>query len=717
MVWAADRATREGDLASARRLIGMALAKLGTTLAIQPAAGLLDAAADLAADETTSRAELLSDFAANGSVLAVAHGGLLSAIDLRSGYRLLRLASHSATIRQIKVSASGRYVATFADDQSLRLFSLPTGTQVLELPLSLDFLALGERRHAELFAFTPDSRRLLALDCGERSGPACPLLRLQVFESERGSRRSEISLPAEPIEYTSRSDGTIAILPLGGTPRFFDGESGMEWPQPGRDDSTNSAANKSPPSPDPAVGTARRTSGAAPAGKSVLARQACWTKRLSSEGRPWLLSPERHFALTLASPALACLWDLVEHRLARPIALPKPLLQPLLLSLLSEAGLAVLSHRLPGPVHGDRPAARSVEIVRLGDASESGGASYVPLGRGHRSIPYPLSILPLDQGGAFWTAAAVHRAAHGAETTGAAMHEPDGTVCVLSAGQAIERGPSLRCFSAPTLWQQADARFGPLAVSGDGRFAFFGSMGPLVLDVKGRGTALPMRLPASPEPPRPSENAEILQDGRLVTLDVDGSLRVYALPAAEQTYSPSVPLALVALKQQGAELRIERKDGSQVLLALDSAALRRVDSPSPNTQNAPSAGSQTAVLTTPQAVLRIVGSAPGTLSLAERKPAGLRLWLQLLPDSAGDGAKAERRSIAAVAVAKDGHFERIGEASLADIEPYVICRAGPYQVPLALCSERFEKKGLLSTALAVLRGERGKESPRQATAR
>ena len=150
MVWAADRATREGDLASARRLIGMALAKLGTTLAIQPAAGLLDAAADLAADETTSRAELLSDFAANGSVLAVAHGGLLSAIDLRSGYRLLRLASHSATIRQIKVSASGRYVATFADDQSLRLFSLPTGTQVLELPLSLDFLALGERRHAAL---------------------------------------------------------------------------------------------------------------------------------------------------------------------------------------------------------------------------------------------------------------------------------------------------------------------------------------------------------------------------------------------------------------------------------------------------------------------------------------------------------------------------------------------------------------------------------------
>lgn len=716
MVWAADRATRDGDLASARRLIGMALAKLGATLAIQPAAGLLDAAVDSAVDETTSRAELLSDFAANGSVLAVAHGGLLSAIDLRNGYRLLRLASHSATIRQIKVSASGRYVATFADDQSLRLFSLPTGTQVLELALSLDFLALGERQHAELFAFTPDSRRLLALDCGERSGPACPLLRLQVFESERGSRRSEISLPAEPIEYTSRSDGTIAILPTGGTPRFFDAESGMEWPQPGPDDSTSSAASKPPASPDPAAGAARRTSGAA-AGKGVSARQACFTKRLSSEGRPWLISPERHFALTLSSPALACLWDLVEHRLARPVALPKPLLQPRLLSLLSEAGLAVLAHRPQGPVQGDHPAARSVEIVRLGDALESGGASYVPFGRGHRSFPYPLSILPLDQGGAFWTAAPVHRVAHAAETTGAAMHEPDGTVCVLSAGQAVERGPSLRCFLAPTLWQQADARFGPLAVSGDGRFAFFGSMGPVVLDVKGRGTALAMRLPASPEPPRPSENAEILQDGRLVTLDVDGYLRVYALPAAEQTYSPSVPLALVALRQQGTELRMERKDGSQVLLALDSAALRRVDSPSLDARIAPSAGAQAAVLATPQAVLRIVGSAPGTLSLSERKPAGLRLWLQLLPDSAGDGARAERRSLAAVAVAKDGHFERIGEASLADIEPYVICRAGPYQVPLALCSERFEKKGLLSTALALLRGERGKETPSETTAR
>ena len=176
-------------------------------------------------------AELLSDVAANGSVMAIAHGSLLSAVDLRQSYRLLRLPTHAATIRQIKVSSDGRRVASFADDQILRLFALPTGALLLELPLSLDFLALGERRHAELFAFSPDSRRLFALDCGERSGPACPLVRLRSFACERGERHGEIALSAEPIDYTSRSDGTIAILPTSEPPRFYDASSGMEWPQ------------------------------------------------------------------------------------------------------------------------------------------------------------------------------------------------------------------------------------------------------------------------------------------------------------------------------------------------------------------------------------------------------------------------------------------------------------------------------------------------------
>lgn len=674
MVWAADLAVREGDLASARRLIGMALAKLGTALSVQAAAGLIDASAASEAEAGASPpAEPNSDFAANGSVLAVASGGLLSAIDLRHSYRVLRLASHPATIRQVKVSANGRFVATFADDQSLRLFSLPTGVLVLDLPLSLDFLALGERRHAELFAFSPDSKRLLALDCGERSGPACPLLRMRVFDSERGERRSEIALPAEPVDYTSRSDGTVAVLPQGGLPRFFDADSGMEWPQP--------------------------ASAAAVSGKPDAARKQCLTARFESPGsRPWLISPERRWLLTLASPAQACLWDVVEHRLARTLALPRPLPGPLLLSLLADARLAVLASREPARSGGASSLA-SPEILSLGDSSEGRGATPISLGRGSRKPGHPLSILPLDQGGALWTVAPPRRddASGAAERTQAV--DSDGQICVL-AGPSAERVPPLRCLVAPGLWQQADPRQGPLAVSGDGRFVFFGSRVPLLIEHRGRGPLLPLRLPAASDPrdDRPSENAEILDDGRLVTLDSEGSLRVYALPAGEPTYNPPEPPTLLRLRQSDGELRIERRDGSSLALSLATGLLRRIESSASPADPAAAA----TVLNTARGSLRIAAVGRGALTLEERKSNGLRLRLQFLPDGSG-GPASERRAPAAVVVSGDGRYERIGDPALSDIEPFVICRVGPYHAPLPICGERLESKGLLAAGLALLR--------------
>lgn len=710
MVWAADMAVREGDLASARRLVGMALAKLGASLQVQPAAGLLEASARSDGDSATApRPELLSDVAANGSVLAVANGGLLSVIDLRHGYRLLRLALHSATIRQVKVSANGQRVATFADDQSLRVFSLPTGGQILELPLSLDFLSLGERRHAELFAFSPDSRRVLALDCGDRSGPACPLLRLRVFESERGERRSEITLPSEPLDYTSRSDGTIAVLPSSGGPRFFDAGSGMEWPQ------TEHAPNARPP-----AGPADATKGQPPGSPSPVgapkvdpARRQCLSVRMETgRGRPWLISPERHWLLTLASPSLLCLWDAVEHRLARALTVPKPLQSPSLLSLLSDARAAVLAQKGSSR---DPNAPMTVELFRLPMDGEPKAVA-VAQGKGRRRLPYPLSILPLDQGGAFWTAAPPTGTSDAAEADQdpALAPEPDGQLCLLSVGQATDPGAAVRCLTAPGLWLQADRKMGPLAVSDDGRFAYFGSKLPLLIDTRRGGrtsTVMPMRLPAAADPSqdRASDNAEILDDGRLVTLDIEGTLRAYALPDGELTYdSPRLP-TLVRMGRQDAagqpELRIDREDGASYLLSLDRGLLRRGEAASGNTTpGAAQAMTPGTSLSSGQAVVHILPADRGALSIEERKPNGLRLRLQFLPDGAGPrGASSDRRPPTALVTASDGRFERIGEVTATDADPYIICRVGPYHAPLALCAERLESKGLLAGALSALR--------------
>lgn len=710
VVWAADRALRDGDLASARRLLGMALAKLGTSLTIQPVSGLLDAPLDEDPDAAVPRADVLSDFAANGSVLAVAQGGLLSVVELRSSYRVLRLAGHPVAIRQVKVSASGRFVATFADDQILRLFSLPTGSLLLELPLSLDFLALGERRHAELFAFSPDSRRLFALDCGERAGPSCPLVRLRVFDSERGDRRSEISLPAEPLDYTSRSDGTVAVLPQGSVPRFFDADSGMEWPQRG-------LAGTDAPTEGrvavPAV-TPGRAGDEASVGKGDAQHALCLTKRHESSGsRPWLISPDRLWLLTLASPSQACLWDVIEHRLAQPIALPRPLSNPALLSLLADARVLVLGQAASGAA-GARATARAVEVFSLAGPAEKRVAIAASFSRGSRKPRYPLSILPLDHGGAFWTAAPLPRDGSGRHAEGTPSLDPDGQLCLVSTEHSVDHSPLLRCLPVPGLWQQADGHAGPLAVRGDGQFAFFGSPVPLLVDVRGRGPVLPIRLLAADEPQddRPSENAEILDDGRLVTLDVEGNLRAYALPAAERTYSAPQPMALRSLSRQSEHVQVERRDGSRALISLQTASLRRVDpAPSQAADALASTPPEAQALVGARAVLRIVSTGRGALTLVERRSRGARLRLQFLPDASGNGAAVERRGMAAVLVSSDGHFERIGEASLADIEPYVVCRVGPYQAPLVLCAEQLEKKGLLAAALAWLRSDAAEPTP------
>ncbi|HNN95031.1 MAG TPA: hypothetical protein PKI03_22295, partial [Pseudomonadota bacterium] len=558
LVWASDLAVREGDMASARRILAMALAKIGGSLSVQPAAGFLDAGWAVSSgrvgksgDSSVSddSAELLSEVAANGSVMAIAHGSLLSAVDLRQSYRLLRLPAHAATIRQIKVSSDGRRVASFADDQILRLFALPTGALLLELPLSLDFLALGERRHAELFAFSPDSRRLFALDCGERSGPACPLVRLRSFACERGERHGEIALSAEPIDYTSRSDGTLAILPTGEPPRFYDASSGMEWPQ----------TPALPPG-----GSAVRTAPTAPSGEAAVS-QCRGGRYTSGRGRPWLISPERHFLATLASPSLLCLWDVVEHRLSRAVPLPRAMPGVLLLSLLSEARQVVLAEsKAASGKRGSEEKSLPPQNAEVIDLAPAAAAS---AGRRALRLPYPLSVLPLDAGGALWTAAPPGAGTAAASEGGDGAPEPvpaDGEICLLVGDRAGDRGPTPRCLKVPGLWRQAEPQLGPLATSGDGRFVFFGSKLPLLLDTQAHGAsraATVLSLPAPAVSPR-VENAEILDDGRLITLYQSGELRGYSLPAAELSYVPPLPSAIRRLEVTDEAWLIERTDGT-----------------------------------------------------------------------------------------------------------------------------------------------------------
>lgn len=710
-MWASDLAVREGDMASARRILAMALAKLGGTLSTQPAAGFFDASLPAA----TSRggrggegpgpdpgADLFSEVAANGSVIAIAHGSLLSVVDLRQSYRLLRLPTHAATIRQIKVSADGRRVASFADDQILRLFALPTGALLLELPLSLDFLAIFERRHADLFAFSPDSRRLFALDCGERSGPACPLLRLRSFACERGERHGEIALPSEPIEYSSRSDGTLSVLPTGGAPRFYDASSGMEWPQ-----------TPPPPRPGgPAVATGAPAAGDA---AQALCRGAHYT---SGRGRPWLISPERHWLVTLASPTLLCLWDAVEHKLARAIPLPRSLSGAILLSLLADARAVVLADskaptgrgadKRPSPGPGAMPG--TAELLELGPsaaAASAGGA-----GRRPHKLAFPLSVLPLDGGGALWTVAPARQAAETGDDedspTAAEQPVPDGELCLIAGERVSERSGTPRCLQVPGLWRQADPHYGPLAISGDGRFAFFGSLQPLLVDTQAHGSSRAATLLALPAPaasPR-VENAEILDDGRLLALYQSGELRAYSLPSAELSYVPPQPTALRRLDAKEDAWLMERTDGTSLLLSLESASLRRQSVlsgglPEVGVATAPPAA-QDPVLTVGENRLYLLPG--GALLLHDRRAGGQGLRIQFLPEvGAGPGGAGERRAPAAVVVASDGRFERIGETSLSDLEPYVICRAGPYQAPLALCAERLETRGLLVAALAAFR--------------
>lgn len=691
LVWASELAVRQGDMGSARRLIALALARLGAGLQLQPVLGLMDATSALS---TVGRAGdaaagVVSDFASNGSVLAVAHGGLLSVMDLRRAYQIGRLAQHPATIRQVDVSADGRRVATFADDQILRLFALPTGVLLREIPLSLDFLALGERPHASLFSFSPDSRRLFALDCGDRVGAGCPMVRLRVFDTAQGERHSEILPPGEPVDYTSRSDGTVTVLVAGQAPRFYDAGSGMEWPLP--------------------TGEAAVAGGAA----------ACQAGRYSPvRGRSWLISPERGYALTLASPSLLCLWDLREHRLSKALALGRGLASPMLLSLLMDGRTAVLAE-------GRVPA--SGGAATLPDSAELFDLQGVQGGKRRPRLPFPLSVLPLDEGGALWTAAA------------RVGDDVRGTICLLPARDASSSAaPSGgRCLTVPGLWTGIDRRYGPTTVSGDGRFALFSAPAPLsnsgdsdgehdddetdegdegavaggraggegeaaagrptqpvLVDLAtargGMGGALPRVLPLGPASRVEIDNADVLADGRLITIDAMGGVRGYSLPSGEPRYAtPPAPPGIVGLAPQGEDVLIALSDGgvlrfSPARVELHWAAVQATAVDGGDSHGA--GGGRTLV----GPGVELTGDAGGALWISDRRTSGRRVRLQLVT-TAGTGHPP-----GAIAVATDGKFEVLGPLGAADLEPYLVCRAGPYQAPLPLCEERLRQPGLVA---------------------
>ena len=89
-------------------------------------------------------------------------------------------------------------------------------------------------------------------------------------------------------------------------------------------------------------------------------------------------------------------------------------------------------------------------------------------------------------------------------------------------------------------------------------------------------------------------------------------------------------------------------------------------------------------------IVELTGDAGGALWISDRRTSGRRVRLQLVT-SAGAGHPP-----GAIAVATDGKFEVLGPLGAADLEPYLVCRAGPYQAPLPLCEERLRQPGLVA---------------------
>ncbi|HRI54604.1 MAG TPA: hypothetical protein PLW65_30915, partial [Pseudomonadota bacterium] len=663
------------DRAAARALLGLGRAGIArqqggeVAIAVAPAYGLADP--DFAGQPVAAAA-----IAASGERAAVAHGRLLSVIELAGGYPIRRLAPHPERLRRLAIDRSGQRLATLADDAVVRLRS-PSGDPGYDFPLlpprdpaRPGRLGSEAAHRAPWLDFSPDARQLFIADCGVAATGDCPLRRLRVVAADSGQLvQTFASGDKELLDYTADRDGTIALLFAGSPPRLFAARTGQELQL--------SSSLRGP------------------------AASACLGgSRLPAAGeRALLVSPERRWLATLAPPATLCLWELRARRLAAAIALSDgPARLEALLS--EDVGQAVV---LSTPVPG------------------SGRRSYLLFPQTGQRLAAPrglAAVLPLDDGGALLT---------GRSATGRLARGPE--VFRLHPDRRLQRLSSPQLLALPCLFAV------PEAVQGDGARALFsatelgqsGSCPLALVELSGPAPAHLWRVALPGKSPLVA--ADFTAEQHLVMIDAQAQLQ--ALIGTKVQYAtPRFPAAVTRLDFSGTgeQLLIESADGDKRALWLASGQLRQVASPrglplgqapdgasaaapaapsavpsaaapdgasaaAPDGASAAASGSpagpalvdpSAAVAFSPDGRWRLVGGVDGTVKWRRKTDDSLRLRLQLV-----DGG--------AVVLGPDGRFELLGRVERpAD---YLSCRAAGYPIALPLCSERLLTPGLLAQEL------------------
>lgn len=689
---AAELSYEQGELGTARALLGLALSAIAraqpgaATIAVTLGAG----AADPEVSDFGVASAADAAIAASGERAAIAHGRLLSVVELDGGYALRRLYRHPQRLRRVVADRAGQRFLTLADDGLVRLIA-GTGEPGPSWPLA----APADPAHpgqpgrestwrARWLDFSPDGRLVFLADCGSAAGPDCPLRRLRVFSAERGELLQTFTQgEQELLDYTATRDGTLALLFAGRPPQLYAATSG----------------------------------GALQLGSSVrgAAAAACLSRpRIpGADESPWVVSPDRQWLATLALPAAACLWSLQERQLV---------------------AAAVLASGRQESWHlesllGDKQAATLILKSEERGRGRQGVLIDPQTGRQLAAVKGLAAVLPLDDGGAFLTG----RADDGGPRANVQLFR-------LSPDRRLQRLPGTERLLLPCLFASPDA------VQGDGGRALFSPLepsanpgcAPALVELAAPRSARLRRVPLPGSAPLVA--ADFIDAQRLVMIDAAGRLQV--LRDAQVEYvSPKAAAAVTRLgfvaPEKGApatQLELETADGKTRTLWLLTGQLQlltpervvpaRTGSGAALQTDAPSGGLRAEVTgeKPPQVLLRslperqlrwqlplsglsaisALAFSPDSSALLIGGTGGTVIWLRVsdhrelvrLRLSAPDASSKD----GAVALYPDGYFEVLG--ALEHPADYVFCQAGTYPIPFPLCAERLRAPGRLKTVLA-----------------
>ena len=690
---AAELSYEQGELGTARALLGLALAAIArgqpgaASIAVTLGTGAADP--DFADPGAASGAD--AAIAASGERAAIAHGRLLSVVELDGGYALRRLYRHPQRLRRVVSDRSGQRFLTLAEDGVVRLLA-GTGEPGPSWPLvaPVEPGQPGRPGHespwrARWLDFSPDGRWVFLADCGSAAGPDCPLRRLRVFSTERGELLQTFAQgEQELLSYTATRDGTVALLFAGRPPQLYAAASGRALP----------------------LASSVRSSAAATA---CLSR----TRIPSASESPMVVSPDRQWLATLAPPATACLWSLRERQLV---------------------GAAVLAAGPQEAWHlesllGDPQAATLILKSEERGRGQRGLLMDPQTGRQLATLRDLAAVLPLDDGGALLTG----RADPGGRRARVQLFR-------FSPERRLQRLSGAERLLPPCLFAAPDA------VQGDGGQALFspsevGTHPDCATALVAQLAPLPARLRRVPLlGSAPLVAADFIDAQRLTMIDAAGRMQV--LRDAQVEYaSPKAAAAVTrigfAAPEKGAaatQLSLETADGKTRLLWLATGQLQLL----PSEHAAPARTASDAVLQAAAPSGRLRAEVTGdkrSQVLLRSLPDGQLLWQRELsglsaisalgfsPDNSalligGSGGTviwlrvSDQRELVrlqllaqeaankdgAVAIYPDGRFEIQGEID--HPADYIFCQAGTYPIPFPLCADRLRAAGRLKTVLS-----------------